>query len=110
MTDFTLEPDGLDEPGPDRRPTQLQLVTTGLAPTAAVPTTRTKEHPPCYAPCAGCGQPVLAGQTRTGTRLVLDISVQTWCVLWSPGEALPVLERSWGYPAHHCDKETAYAP
>ena len=49
MTDFTLEPDGLDEPGPDRRPTQLQLVTTGLAPTAAVPTTRTKEHPPCYA-------------------------------------------------------------
>ena len=91
MTDFTLEPDDLEAPGPARRPQAPRLVTTGLHPTAAVPTTRTKDLPPAYAPCAACGQPVLTGQTRAGTCLVLDISVQSWCVSWDHGARC----RSW---------------
>ena len=39
MTNFTLEPDELDPPGPECR-TPARMVSTGLAPTAEVPLTR----------------------------------------------------------------------
>ena len=70
----------------------------GPAPTA-------RDTAPAYAPCPACGQPVLAGETRTGTRLALDVHVQTYCVLWTTGAVLPVLEQSRGYPVHRCQSE-----
>lgn len=103
MSDFFLEPDEIEPDSPARsRP--VRLVTTGLAPTAEVPASarRGPAPPPCYAPCEACGAPVLRGQTRTGTRLAMDVHVLTYCVLWENGAGMPLLEQSRGYPVHWC--------
>ena len=100
MHDVPLIPD--DHDGilePSRR--QMRL-TTGLAPTAAMPKARTQDLPPAYAPCPHCGQPVLTGQTRAGACLVLDISQTTYTVIWQKDEALPTLALSRAYPLHWC--------
>jgi hypothetical protein len=89
--DFTLTP---AEPSPRQLP---------LAPTAAVPSRgKTQDFPPCYAPCAACGRPVLHGETTAGQHLVLDTAVRTYSVVWPNGAVQPILLPSPAYPTHHC--------
>lgn len=78
------------------------LASSGLAPTADVPTTKGKETPPCYAPCEACGTPVLTGIMATGVRLAVDPQWPTYVVQWHAGEAAPRLSESRGYPVHRC--------
>ena len=79
-----------------------RLVSSGLAPTADLPSTRGKETPPQYAPCEGCGTQVLVGTTATGVRLAVDPQWPTYVVQWHAGEAAPRLSESRGYPVHRC--------
>jgi hypothetical protein len=99
MPDFTLTPDEAmaAHVGSDRPVNQ-----NWLAPTADIPKTKTKVHPPCTGPCPGCGREVLTGQTRNGTVLMLDTQTLLYCVVWDSGAALPRLEPSRGYPLHTC--------
>jgi hypothetical protein len=101
--DFTPEP-GEIEPKRSERRRPVRLVSTGLAPTAAVPTPtrRTPDDPPCYAPCTDCGVLVLAGATEAGIRLALDVRINTYVVDWTKGTAAPVFIESRGYPVHRC--------
>jgi hypothetical protein len=105
VADFTLEP---DEPDLPRTPQRVRMVSTGLAPTQDVPLARGKgkDAPPAYAPCEACGRPVLLGETRAGTRLVLDVHVQIYVVSWDKGAKLPRLVPSRGYPLHWCESGT----
>jgi hypothetical protein len=99
MHDFTLTAEELLEPTTKPR----RVVTSGIAPTADIPTTRRPERPACYGPCPACGQPVLTGRTRSGTRLVLeDVHVPTYVVLQVQPDTLPLLEQSRGIPVHRC--------
>jgi hypothetical protein len=100
MPDFTLEP---DDGTADAIPRATRLVQSGLAPTAPIPTARTKDAPPCYGPCADCGAPVLMGMTSMGTVVRLDIGRRTYTVLWMPGEPMPVVAESRSYPVHVCE-------
>lgn len=99
MSPLTLEP----ELASNALPHQPRTVSSGLAPTADVPTTRPKKAPPtCYVPCPGCGHLVLRAETRAGLQFLLDVDVPTYCVVWDNGAALPRLEPSRGYPVHQC--------
>ena len=103
MSDFMLEPNEIESERPERgRP--VRMVSTGLAPTAAVPPSvrRGKEPVPCYAPCEACGAPVLTGSTPIGIRLALDTQHPTYIVTWPPGAPEPTLYESRGYLQHHC--------
>jgi hypothetical protein len=101
MPDFNLEPDELEPEPPAGRP--LRLVAAGLVPTADVPRSRrTRDHPPCSAPCEACGAPVLTGLTATGQRLALDLYWKTYVVQVAQGESMPHLVQSRGYPVHVC--------
>jgi hypothetical protein len=103
MSDFLLEPDQIEPDRPERR-SPVRMVSTGLAPTAALPTTRgkAKEPAPAYAPCVTCHAPVLRGLTASGEQLMLDTGLRTYAVDWSHGETTPVLRESRGYPEHRC--------
>jgi hypothetical protein len=105
MSDFTLEPDQIEPEHPERsRP--VRLVSTGLAPTADVPTSRrTRDHPRCSAPCEACGAPVLTGVTAQGQRLALDTQVATYVVIWASETPVPRLVQSQGYPVLRCRRE-----
>ena len=112
MPDFLLEPDEIDPERSERR-RPVRLVSTGLAPTAAVPASarRGKDTPPCYAPCEACGGLVLTGRTLTGIRLALDTQVRTYTVYWAQGAPEPTLSESRGYPVHQCHRqEPRHAP
>ena len=105
MLDFMLEPDELDPKHPERR-RPVRLVTTGLAPTADLPTTRRGTHtPPCSTPCEACSRMVLVGTTPTGQRLALDTGIRTYVVSWQDTGG-PTLHESRGYPVHTCKGET----
>ena len=83
MSDFMLEPNKIESKRPERgRP--VRMVSTGLAPTAAVPPSvrRGKEPVPCYAPCEACGAPVFTGSTPIGIRLASTPSTRR---ISSPG-------------------------
>jgi hypothetical protein len=99
MPDFTLEP---DDGTADPTPRATRLVSSGLAPTAPVPTARTKETPPCRTTCVDCGVTVLTGMTSAGTVVRLDLGRRTYTVLWMPGEPMPVVAESRSYPVHVC--------
>ena len=103
MTDFMIEPDELDPERPERR-RPVRMVSTGVAPTAAVPTTRPRQPdpPPCYGPCAACGVAVLTGQTREGQRVVLDTHIATYTVVWPDPREPPIAHESRAYPVHRC--------
>ena|SRR5215831_1088640 len=103
--DFILSPDedaALDRP--ERRQAKTRLVGTGLAPTADVPTARrtAPEALPASRPCAICGAMVLHGRTRTGERLKLDTTQQSYVVLWDQGADEPWVLASRAYPRHQC--------
>ena len=101
MSDFLLEPCEIEPERPERRP--VRLVSTGLAPTAAIPAgRRTAETPPCYVPCEACGAVVLVGETLAGLRVALDIGVQRYAPVWESKAAHPALHQSRGYPVHVC--------
>ena len=103
MSDFTLEPDEI-EPEPPARSRPVRLVSTGLAPTAEVPSQRCTPEPlPCYGPCEACGGMVLVGRTPSGQRLALDTHVPTYLVVWEGRQ--PLLHGSRGYPVHSCQKK-----
>jgi hypothetical protein len=91
---------------------QARLVSTGLAPTADVPVSSraSRESPPCYAPCGGCGALVLTGRTQAGRQLALDVGIKTYVVDWHHGAPAPVLVESRGYPVHRCGHEAPPAP
>ena len=99
-----MEPDAIEPDRPERR-TPPRPVATGLAPTAEVPTARGTDHPPAYAPCEACGQQVLLGETRAGTRLALDVHQTSYCVSWDTGATLPWLDASRAYPLHTCRRQ-----
>src|SRR5215510_5244519 len=93
MPDFMLEPDALEPERLEHR--AARQVSTGLAPTAEVPTKRReKESPPCYGPCPDCGTPVLAGRTAAGERIVVDPAQLIYTVYWANGAPEPILTRS----------------
>jgi hypothetical protein len=76
-----------------------------LAPTADVPTTRTKkDNPVCDGPCPTCGERVLTGRTHTGEVVIVELSRAVYCVLWHKPDEPPVmsLSGSRGYPVHRC--------
>ena len=100
MPDFFLEPDDLEPERPERR-RPVRLVSTGLHPTADVPTSRRKDHPPAYAACEACGAMVVTGATACGMRLALDLHHKTYTLVWHH-EALPALQESRAYPVHQC--------
>jgi len=79
-------------------------VSSGLAPTADIPGGKRKKAPPapCYAPCEGCGAPVLTGTLSDGTQVILEPGIATYTALWLPDTPRPVLARSRGYPVHRC--------
>lgn len=84
-------------------------VSSGLAPTAAVPTTRRPQKAPptpCYAPCAACGVEVLTGSTLDGTRVMLDTRRTTYTVLWLPDTSMPQVAQSRAYPVHECIRQS----
>jgi hypothetical protein len=97
MSEFTLTP---DEPDLPTSPKTVRLVATGLHPTAAVPTSKRtgQDQPPAYAVCAACGQMTLLGTLRDGTRLALDVAVQTYTVVWTADTAPHRLELSRSSP------------
>jgi hypothetical protein len=99
MAEFTLEP---DDGTADAAPRSARLVSSGLAPTAPVPTARTKDDPPCRTTCVDCGAVVLTGMTSTGTVVRLDLGRRTYTVLWMAGEPLPLVAESRSYPVHVC--------
>jgi hypothetical protein len=110
MPDFLLEPDEI-EPAPDEiepethtPPRPVRMVSTGLAPTAEVPTTKRRkpDPPPAYAPCDVCGAAVLTGRTQAGASVALDTGIKTYVVDWHHGTPEPVLVESRGYPVHRC--------
>jgi hypothetical protein len=101
MSDFTLEFDVPEDARP-ARDRSLRAVSTGLAPTAAVPKQRGPDRPPCYVPCEACGVLVLTGVTPAGTRLALDTHIKTYTVQWGSGAAQPLLHESRAYPVHQC--------
>jgi hypothetical protein len=88
----------------DAAPRQLRLVSTGLAPTADVPTSprRKPEARPCYGPCKACGAAVLTGRTAAGVEHALDVNIPTFTVLWENQASSPSLRPSGGYPVHRC--------
>lgn len=75
-----------------------------LPPTAAVPRSprSSPDHLPALAPCSACQVPVLTGALPSGRRLVLDVRVPTYVVLWTRGTPVPVLVEGRGYPVHRC--------
>ena len=100
MPDFFLEPDEI-EPERPARPSPVHLVSGGLHPTAEVPPSRRKDHPPVYVPCEACGTMVVTGATVHSTRLALDLHLKTYTLTWHH-EAEPVLHESRSYPVHQC--------
>lgn len=98
MPHFTLKPEASGETL-SRAP---RLVSSGLVPTADVPTTKGKAQPDRYGACSGCGREVLQGKTRGGLQLALDVSWPTYCVVWDNGASWPRFEESRGYPVHQC--------
>jgi hypothetical protein len=103
MPDFFLEPDEIEPARPEHR-TPPRLVSTGLAPTAEVPTVRAKgkDAQPAYAPCVLCGQPVLTGATLHGHTLHLDVGATCYALAWPNAATVPTLLPSRAYPVHHC--------
>jgi hypothetical protein len=100
VPDFTLEPDEIE---PERSSRPVRLVTTGLAPTAAVPGGGRKlATEPRYVPCSLCSALVLCGTTGLGTWLALDTGKPTYAVTWTPGTAQPRLHASRADPVHAC--------
>jgi hypothetical protein len=101
--DFMLEPDEIEPEQPERR-RPVRMVSTGLAPTAEVPTTKRgkPDAPPAYAPCPVCGVQVLTGATPAGLRLALDVGIKTYVVDWDRGTPALLLIESRGYPVHRC--------
>lgn len=77
---------------------------THLAPTADIPPTKsTKANPVCDGPCPACGQRVLTGQSRDGTRVVVDLAPQTtYYVTWHKPDEPPLMSESRGYVVHAC--------
>ena len=75
-----------------------------LPPTAPVPRSprSSSDRPPALAPCSACHVPVLTGALLSGRRLVLDVRVPTYVVLWTRGTPVPVLVEGRGYPVHQC--------
>jgi hypothetical protein len=100
MPDFFFEPDEI-EPERPARSHPVHLVSGGLHPTAEVPTSRLKDHPPVYVPCEACGVMVVTGATVHGARLALDLHIKTYAISWHH-EAQPVLHESRSYPVHRC--------
>jgi hypothetical protein len=68
-----------------------------LGPLAAVPASRrTRDHPPCAAPCEACGALVLTGCPPSGQRVALDTDLRTYAVDWTQGEPGPGWWRAGG--------------
>ena len=102
MSEFLLDPDEIEPARPSR---PVRLVTTGLAPTAEAPAPRrTRDYPPCYAPCVPCGAPVLTGVTAQGQRLALEVQGATYVVIWASETPVPRLVQSQGYPGYRCPR------
>ena len=101
MPDFFLEEPDEIEPERPVRPGPVHLTSGGLHPTAEVPPSRRKDHPPVYVPCEACGAMVVLGATVHGLRLALDLHITTYTILWHH-EAEPVLHESRSYPVHRC--------
>lgn len=95
---FTLEP---DEPETPHRPTRQ--VSTGLAPTADVPTRRQQDADTCaLQPCPLCGTALLTAYADEGTSVQLDPATPTYVVQWDPGTPQPRAVPSRGYAVHRC--------
>jgi hypothetical protein len=75
-----------------------------IAPTAEVPSTRTKHaNPVCDGPCPTCGQRVLMGATREGRPVVVELTAQrVYTVVWHKPDAVPLMSESRGYVVHQC--------
>lgn len=101
MAEFMLEPEEIEsEPRTPYRATRV--VSTGIAPTATVPTSRKPAPAPCHVPCADCGQMVLRGTAAPEEAVQLDLHIATYTVVWAAGTPGPSLTRSRAYPVHQC--------
>jgi hypothetical protein len=102
MPEFMLEPDQIDTDSPERSRAPRE-VSSGLAPTADVPTKKHKKEPaPCYVPCEACGQLVLMGDTADGRRLAVDLEIPMYVIGWNARAERPCLYESRGHAVHHC--------
>ena len=89
-----------------------------LAPTADVPTVRTKKddkpNPVWDGPCPTCGAWVLTGETRAGVTVVAERAPQTiYVVVWQDPKQPPQMSESRGYLKHECQgvaKEKPWRP
>jgi len=106
MADFMLEPDEIEPEKPERlgRARPVRIVSTGLAPTADMPTGKrsTSAAPPAYGPCPQCGMEVLRGHTPRGQAVTVEPGRACYSVVWESSAPAPVLHASRAYPVHQC--------
>jgi hypothetical protein len=104
FSEFVLLPD--DDPE-DATPCPARLVSSGLAPTSDVPASaRTgRDTPPCFSPCATCGQQVLHVSAPQGP-VVLHPPEHggpaCYVVQWDPGTPQPRASPSRALAVHQC--------
>lgn len=104
FSDFVLTPDDNPE---DTHGRPARLVTTGLAPTSALPVNATKgqDTPPCLLPCVHCGVLVLQIDTPEGIQRLAPPEhggPRCYVVAWERGASQPWGTRSGAMAQHRC--------